>query len=59
LFELQQLLRQTDGTRFVVSKTAIFDFDFQAHLTARSVRFAKGCVKFTTPGCLADPHLYT
>jgi hypothetical protein len=31
LFELQQLVRQTDGARFVVSNAAIFDFDFQTH----------------------------
>lgn len=31
LFELQQLLRQTDGSRFVISNTAIFDFDFDGH----------------------------
>jgi hypothetical protein len=31
LFELQQLLRQTDGSRFIVSKAAIFDSDIYGH----------------------------
>jgi hypothetical protein len=35
LFELQQLLRQTDGTRFIVSNTAVFDFDVHWHFAVQ------------------------
>ena len=31
LFELQEFVRQTDGTRLVVSDRAILDDDFQGH----------------------------
>jgi hypothetical protein len=46
LFELQQLLRQTDGSRFIVSNTAIFDFDVYGHTYEISLKVAGCTVKF-------------
>jgi hypothetical protein len=34
LFELQEFVRQTDGTRLVVSDCAVFDDDFHSHTTS-------------------------
>jgi hypothetical protein len=42
LFELQQLLRQTDGARCVVSNTAVFDFDVYRHKLARQPKSCEG-----------------
>ena len=47
LLQPQQLFRQTDGVRFIISHAAVLDFDFQSH-NARNVEAIENRVKWSS-----------
>ena len=55
LFQLEQLVRQTDGMRLVVSNAAVFDGDFQTHGDdGNTIESGSGIVKLGVAAVATD-----